>query len=170
MSSALSKIPKSAIKNNELKTSKRPSTSIKSPALSPVLKKQRKKQEEEKKAEMKVDTELKHLNQQRAKENLQEVKMTAQRVVWVNTPPEVEVQETLHSLKAENKELGQKIKILETKIEDLTKKLEEAIKDYNSAKVTQQPEGDKKKEGSGYKEHKGRGHERGGRRGGATTA
>lgn len=113
---------------------------------------------------------LKHLNQQRAKENLQEVKMTAQGVVWVNTPPELEVQKTLHSLKAENKELGQKVKILETKVEDLTKKLEEAIKDYNSAKVTQQTEGDKKQEGSGYKGNRGRGHGRGGRRGGATTA
>jgi hypothetical protein len=58
MSSSLSKIPKSTIKIKELKTPKRPSTSIESPALPSVPKKQRKEQEEEKEIEMEVDNEL----------------------------------------------------------------------------------------------------------------
>jgi hypothetical protein len=119
---------------------------------------------------------LKFLNQKRTKDNLQEVKITPQGVTWVNAPPELDVQPTLHSLLEENKVLKQGVSNLETKVEALTTKLEEAIKAL-TPKADQQPSQSKKpqkeqekQEGSGQKGNRGRGTGRGGRRGGAPAA
>ncbi|KAF9219910.1 hypothetical protein BS17DRAFT_769639 [Gyrodon lividus] len=113
---------------------------------------------------------LKLLNQKRAKDNLQEVKITNGVITWVDVPPELEVQATLHSLTAENKELKQKVNNLELKVEELTGKLEEVIRNSKSDKVNQQQEGQKKHESSANKGNRGKGSGRGGRRGGAIAA
>lgn len=65
---------------------------------------------------------LKFLNQRRTKDNLQEVKITQDVIIWSNAPPELEVQPTLHSLLNENKMLKQEVTNLTTKVDFLSSK------------------------------------------------
>ncbi|KIK72228.1 hypothetical protein PAXRUDRAFT_181107, partial [Paxillus rubicundulus Ve08.2h10] len=119
---------------------------------------------------------LKILNQKRTKDNLQEVKITPQGVAWVNAPPELDVQTTLHSLLLENKLLKQGVSNLEEKVETLTTKLEEVTKalaqkaDQHSSQPKKPQKEQEKHEGSGHKGTRGRGNGRSGRRGGAPVA
>lgn len=115
---------------------------------------------------------LKFLNKERESANLQLVTIDEDDgyIHWVNAPPELDVQETLHSLISENRDLRKETDDLKKEVETLKSSLEEiksSLEEIKSkeSRPSQYREEYRKHDGSGSRGSRGRGNGRGGRRG-----
>lgn len=104
---------------------------------------------------------LAFINEERDKANLQRVAITDGGIQWVNAPPVLDVQETLHSVVAENRELRKEVGDLKLEMAKMKSTL-----DGLAAKPTPAQKEHEPKEGNGGKGAKGKAKGKGGLKGG----
>ena len=103
---------------------------------------------------------LKFLNEGRDKANLQRITITDEGVQWVNAPPVLDVQETLHTVLGENKELRKEVGDLKEEVA----KLQTIVEGLAKTKPAPPQKEQDPKEGTSGKGTKGKGKPKGGQK------